>query len=381
MDMINIFQPDIKAESLDLLSAVFESNWLGRGAKAAEFQSLFATFQGLDESSVHTVSCASDAIFSILSVLRHRGIRGKVIVPTISFPAIGSAVIENGFDLVLCDVSSDTAQICLESLAEIVESTDDICAIFLTHYGGSAVSIEEVREILPIDTLILEDSACALGSFYNDGLAVGTKGDFACWSFDAMKILVCGEGAAVYIKDKELMREFKEFTYLGLPVKQKSGIDSSTENARWWEYQMAVPGIRSVFTDVNAAIGIPQFATLSEKLTRREYVALEYSMTLAKLTNISHIVNSNVLSSSNYFFTVACNNRDELAKFLREKQIYSTFRYFPLNKIELFSAFSIQDFAGTETINQTFLNIPIHNSLSNEHVSRIKNAFEEFDDN
>ena len=85
-------------------------------------------------------------------------------------------------------------------------------AVFLTHYGGSAVNISAARQVLPTGTLVLEDSACTFGSFAVDGSAIGNRADFSCWSFDPMKLHVCGEGSAVFINDPHLLNIFKAHT-------------------------------------------------------------------------------------------------------------------------------------------------------------------------
>ena len=40
-----------------------------------------------------------------------------------------------------------------------------------------------------------------------------------------------------------------------LPAKQKSGIDSSTSNTNWWEFEMNRPGRRAIMNNITAAIG------------------------------------------------------------------------------------------------------------------------------
>ena len=50
---------------------------------------------------------------------------------------------------------------------------------------------------------VIEDCAAAVCSSYK-GKAVGTFGDMGMWSFDAMKILVCGDGAALHFREEEL---------------------------------------------------------------------------------------------------------------------------------------------------------------------------------
>ena len=95
------------------------------------------------------MSCASDAIFSILQVLAMRGLSGSIIVPCNSFPAVASAVLSANFRLILCDVEMSTGQLKLSHFQQLLESNPDCKAVFVTHYGNSAVDINALRSISP----------------------------------------------------------------------------------------------------------------------------------------------------------------------------------------------------------------------------------------
>lgn len=377
-NMINIFQPNIDANALSNLKDVFESNWLGRGARVLEFEKNFAEFLGCSTDNLHTVSCATDAIFQILKVLHRKMRTGVVVVPAISFPAVGSAVLEAGFELLICDVDPSDAQLDLAELKKIVASRNDIVAVFSTHYGGGALDTDEVRSIVGDEVYILEDSACALGSVFADGTNVGIKADFSCWSFDAMKLLVCGEGAAVYIKDEELLTLFKEQCYLGLPARQKSGIDQSSDTKRWWEYELNSTGVRSVFTDINAAIGLSQLPMLNHKLARRAEIRNKYCAQIDEIDCLAYLDNTNISRSSNYFYTVISEQRDSLALFLKKNGIYTTFRYYPLSEIKLFRNQLYNECIVAKKMSDTFLNIPIHDALSGSDIQKICDKLKEF---
>ena len=368
--MINIFQPEIPESSLDMLSQVFDSNWLGRGKLVSEFEAQLAGFLTTSRDKMTTMSCCSDAIFGILPVIKKRSHRGKVLVPSISFPAIGSAVIEAGLGLVIIDVDSSTGNVSLDSVREHLD--DDVLAIFITHYGGNPVDVLALREIIGPNVFILEDSACALGSVLENGEAVGTHGDFSCWSFDAMKLLVAGEGGGAWIPSEEIRTEFKESLYLGLPASEKSGLDKADDSSEWWSYQLNSFGRRSVFTDVNAAIALPQFKLLEYKLARRSWIRGQYISSLESNDNVDFVKQSGCKNYSNYFFTLLCDSRNHLAFDLKEKGVYSTFRYYPLHKIDLFVMNSIiGDMRGSESFAERALNIPIHDGLSDTDVAYI----------
>ncbi len=371
--MINLFEPDIGKQSFELLGDIAKSRWLGRGSHVVEFEKLFAAFQKLDPAHVHTISCCSDAIFGVLDIVGVE-VGEEVIVPSISFPAVGSAVVKHGAKLVVVDCIANTGNVDIEAIGNAV--TERTKAVFVTHYGGAPVDIAALRAIVGPEILILEDAACAFGSF-RQGVSIGTEGDFGCWSFDAMKLLTCGEGGAVYFKDRKHVERAKEYFYLGLPAQSKSGIDRQGTDDRWWEYQLTSPGRRSIFTNINAALGIPQYESLLDVLEKRASIRRRYMDSLINVGGIFVEQTDQSVTYSNYFFTVLSSKRDKLASYLKEKGIYSTFRYYPLHLIDIFKPYALQC-KGAFDFSESALNIPIHQNLSDDDVGKICDALTEF---
>lgn len=364
--MINIFEPNVSHKSVELLSDVFESKWLGRGAYVNEFEDSLATSLRTEKINIHTIACCTDAIFGIFNIYDLPP-QSEVLVPSISFPAVGSAILAANLVPKIIDIDISTGNVSFEEVKKHLSQKTS--AIFVTHYGGIPVDIKTLREIVGPGILIFEDAACAFGTF-TDGIACGTEGDFGCWSFDAMKLLTCGEGGAFFIKDPNKMMKAKEYFYLGLPSQTKSGIDRQATDSRWWEYQLNYPGRRSMFTNVNAAIGLPQFKSLEASLLRRQEIRNSYTKTLNDL-NINYLKQENKnVSYSNYFFTIATNSRDELAQYLKSNGVYSTFRYYPLHLIEIFKS-NAEACPSASLFSKTALNLPIHHSMSDEDVSKV----------
>ena len=371
--MINLFEPRVSPASLELLKNVFDSKWLGRGAQVTEFERKLAQLLRTDTTKVHTLSCCSDALFGAFEVL---GIApgGEVIVPSVSFPAVGSAIVAAGMVPRIVDIDLASGNIDLQAVERVL--SPKTAAVFVTHYGGIPVDIQRLRSLVGPRVRIIEDAACALGT-YVDGVACGTEGDLGCWSFDAMKLLTCGEGGGLYVANADEMTHAKEYFYLGLPAQAKSGIDRQATDSRWWEYQLNTPGRRSIFTNINAAIGLPQFDTLADALERREVIRRHYCETLDRVGGGYLGQTDPRVVYSNYFFTVMTPGRDELAAFLKSRQVYSTFRYYPLHLIELFRAHA-QPCPAATAFAETALNIPIHQSLSDADVSQITDALQSF---
>lgn len=371
--MINLFEPNVSEKSVKLLEEVFKSKWLGRGNYVTDFEKKLSVTLRTEKSKIHTLACCTDAIFDVFKIFEIEPNK-EVIIPSISFPAVGSAVIAAGLIPRIVDIDIKSGNIDLNRVTEAL--TEKTAAVFITHYGGIPVNIKALRKIVGPDIFIIEDAACALGT-YTNGIACGTEGDFGCWSFDAMKLLTCGEGGAIYVADPEKMIRAKEYFYLGLPVQAKSGIDRQATDARWWEYQLNTPGRRSIFTNINAAIGLPQFDTLNDSLKRRQYIREEYCKALDDV-GIEYLEQKEInVQYSNYFFTVITNQRDELAAHLKANNIYSTFRYYPLSEIDIFKPYSEKCNSALKFSNMA-LNIPIHQSLTDGNINMITDTMREF---
>ena len=315
--MINIFQPSIPKESLKLLDEVFKSNWLGRGDLVLNFEHKISSFLGIKKENFHTISSCSDAIFAIMQVSDFEK-ESKIIIPSNSFPAVPSGIIEAGYIPIVVDINIKTGNICESALKKAFNLNNNIKGIFITDYGGIPNNLKRIKKIIGNNCKIYLDAAASLGTFIDKNFS-GKDADFACWSFDAMKLLVCGEGGGVYIKDKNLMNKFKSYTYLGLSPSEKSGIDKAKENANWWEYELSVPGRRSIFTNINAAIGFPQIEMLDKKIEKRNKIRSMYNKSFINYEQIKFIEPDIECSKfSNYFYTILVPNRDNFARFLKE---------------------------------------------------------------
>lgn len=375
--MINLFQPQLGREELDEIAKVFSSNWVGKGTYVKNFETGFAkNLKSKSEHFLSTTSC-TEAIFLASDIFKFSSC-DEVIVPSISFPSVGSCILSKGAKIVFCDVDRHS----LNVRAQDIESkiTPDTKAVFLTHYGGVSCDMSPIVELCKREgIIIIEDSACAVRSFYK-GKACGTMGDMGMWSFDAMKTLSTGDGGMMYLKDLNLRIEAEEKLYLGLPQKQKSGIDSSNEDSdSWWEFELNYPGRRAIMNNVAAAIGCVQLRKLDGFILRRKEIYDIYHSELSKLDWLKvPPVESFENISSYYFFWIQTEKRNELAKYLLNNDIYTTFRYWPLHKIELFKDYAEGNYPNSDYVSEVTLNLPLHQNLSNKEVDKIITLIKDF---
>lgn len=371
--MINVMQPSLGAEELDAVKRVFDSNWIGKGRLVSEFEAMYAEHLKTTADHVLSTNCCSEGLFSSMHLFDiHDG--DEVIVPTVSFVGAGNAVRSCGADMVLCDVNPRTLNATADYIERVI--TPKTKAILLLHFGGVPCDMDPIIMLAKERRLIvIEDCAAGVCSKYK-GRPLGTDGDMAMWSFDAMKILVCGDGAMLYFKDSAVREKADKWLYFGL--ESKSGYQNKVDN-KWWEFDISSFGHRAIMNDLNAAIAIEQFKKLSEFMNRREKIHHLYDEGLKNIPWIELPQPLDGDSRSSYYFyhiQLTNNKRDELAGFLREKDIYTTYRYYPLHRVRgygLDGSFPGADYAADNT-----LCLPIHQSLSEDEVQLIISSIKKF---
>jgi len=364
--MINVFEPALRAEELEAVKKVFESNWVGKGRLTDQFESEFAGYLGVERNLIRSVSCCTEGLFQAIAMLG-TGTGDEVILPTISFVGAANAIAAHGARPVFCDVDGRT----LNPTAELIERkiTPKTKAVMILHYGGVPCEMDAIGDLVrERDLSLIEDNACSVASRYR-GKACGTFGDFGSWSFDAMKILVTGDGGMIYCKNPEQAQQAEELVYLGLLT--KSGFSTSNEG-RWWEFEIGSFGRRAIMNDIASAIGLEQLKKLAGFIARRREIHEAYDRLLFGLDWLQIPPEIPSFSESSYYFywlQMAPATRDRLAKHLRENDIYTTFRYYPLHWVKGYG--SAEVLPSAEKIAHETLCIPMHQSLTDEQVEKI----------
>lgn len=371
--MINVMQPSLGQEELNAIKKVFESNWIGKGKIVAEFEDIYAKHLGTTRDHVLSTNCCSEGLFSSMYLCDIRP-GDEVIVPTISFIGAGNAVCSNGSKLVLCDVDRRTLNVRAEDIEKVI--TKKTKAILLLHFGGIPCDMDPIMSLARANGLkVIEDCAAGVCSEYK-GHALGTDGDMAMWSFDAMKILVCGDGGMLHFKNPELRAKAEKYLYFGMEV--KSGYENSVAQ-KWWEFDVSCYGHRAIMNNVTACMAIEQYKKLPTFMKKREEIHNAYNKELAELNWMDlPLALAEGNKSSYYFYHIQIKNgkRDELARFLREHDVYTTYRYYPLHRVPHYridKAFPDADYAADNT-----LCLPIHQGLTMKELDMIIDLIKQF---
>lgn len=366
-EWIQVFQPQFDDEEVQAISGVFARKWPGRGIEVDGLEVDFANYLGVPRENLISTNSCTEAIFQILELLDLKGF--DVVLPTNSFIGVGNAVMKSGMNIIFCDVNSETGNPTLENIVSVLTPMTRILVV--QHFGGYPANIQEIVSwAKDNNVIVIEDAAGAMGSQFQ-GKHCGIFGDFGVWSLDAMKMVVAGDGGLIYCRDPLIASQLKQRMYLGLV--QSTGANGAQVKDRWWEFEVTYPGRRSVMNDISASIARVQLKKLPQNIAMRRINANFYRERLASLEGLTMPTKQLVETSNNYFFPLQFKfgSRDFIANHLYSKQIYTTFRYYPLNKLSLFntsSAFPNSDRFANET-----LLIPQHPGLRKVDLERICN--------
>ncbi|OGW79821.1 MAG: hypothetical protein A3G33_02930 [Omnitrophica bacterium RIFCSPLOWO2_12_FULL_44_17] len=371
--MIQVFSNTLGEEEIQAARNVINSRWLGMGQECKAFEKELGNYFGTER--VLLTNCCTSAIFIAIRALGI-GKGDEVIVTTCNFNAIPSAILSVGAKPVFADVDPKTCNILPSEIDRL--KTRKTKAVFILHYGGHPAPFDEIKVACGKKIKIIEDSANSVSSKYK-GTHCGNLGAAGVFSFDAMKILVMGDGGALIINDEAAFNLAKSLRYLGFPSTTTSGTDSLKQgNLRWWEFELSNVSGRFISNDILASMGRVQLRKLPQFIERRKQVWDYYQKNLSNIPGAITPPEPLPGCTSTYYlyWLKVPKKRDQLANYLKDKGIYTTFRYYPLHLVKYLK--SKAHLKNAEEINETMLNIPLHQNLSDADAEKTVSEIRQF---
>jgi 8-amino-3,8-dideoxy-alpha-D-manno-octulosonate transaminase len=173
-----------------------------------------------------------------------------VIIPAFTFVATAEAVIQTGASLVVVDVDESLN---IDPNAIEAAITSATRAIIAVHMLGAPADMEAIGRIARRHGLkVIEDAAQAVGASYG-GRYLGTIGDAGCFSFDAGKVMITGEGGMVVTHDYGTFEKARAYHDHGHEYSTTVGRGEEGAIGEGFNYRM---------TELQGAIGIVQLGKL-----------------------------------------------------------------------------------------------------------------------
>ena len=135
------------------------------------------------EKALLTTSCSTALVMAALLIDIEPG--DEVIMPSYTFVSTANAFVMRGAEIVFVDIRPDTQNIDEKLIEDAI--TDKTKAIVPVHYAGVGCEMDEILRIAHTHNLrVVEDAAQGVMASYK-GRALGSIGDFGCFSFHETK--------------------------------------------------------------------------------------------------------------------------------------------------------------------------------------------------
>lgn len=301
----------------------------------------------------------------------------EVIAPSFTFVSSVNPFVLRGAKIVFVDINPKTMNID-ENLIEaaITEKTKVIVPV---HYAGVACEMDKIMEIAKrYNLIVVEDAAQGVMAEYK-GKALGTIGEYGCFSFHETKNYSMGEGGALLIRDKENIEKAEI-------IREKGTNRSRFFRGQVDKYTWVDMGSSYLPSELNAAYLYAQLENAQLIYDNRMNSWNRYREGLQELEKKGLIelpyIPENCKHNAHMFY-VKCKDLEERTKlidYLKQNGIYAVFHYIPLHSAEAglkYGRFHGEDKYTTKE-SERLVRLPLYYGLKEEEVKLVIDKVKEF---
>lgn len=301
----------------------------------------------------------------------------EVILPSYTFVSTANAFVLRGAKLVFVDIRPDTMNIDEKLIEDAI--TDKTRAIVPVHYAGVGCEMDTIMDIAKRHNLVVvEDAAQGVNAFYK-GRALGSIGDYGCFSFHETKNYSMGEGGAILINRPEQIEEAEI-------IREKGTDRSRFFRGQVDKYTWVNIGSSFLPSDINAAYLMAQLEMADEINENRLQSWARYNEGLQDLAREGVIelpyIPEECAHNAHMFYikTKDMEERKALISYLKERNIAAVFHYVPLHSAPAglrFGRFHGEDRYTTKE-SERLLRLPMYYNLSESDQQKVIDAVHGF---
>jgi dTDP-4-amino-4,6-dideoxygalactose transaminase len=366
--MIRLSKSTIGEAEKKAVLEILDREYLGMGNEVKEFENMLTGFFDRPVACVNSGTAALHLALQAIGL----GPGDEVLVQSLTFIATFQSISATGATPVSCEVDPATITIDLKDAEK--KLTDKTRGIMPVHYASGMGPLNDIYAFAKVNGLrVVEDAAHAFGSLYN-GKKVGSFGDIACFSFDGIKNITCGEGGAVVTDDGTVLEKVRDARMLAV----EKDTEKRFAGQRSWEFDVKDQGWRYHMSNIMAAIGSEQFKRLPHITETRRALALRYVKRLNGIDCIEPI-RLDYHNIVPHIFVVKVKNgkRDALRSFLIENNIECGVHYYPNHMLTKYK--TPYSLPATEQAYREIFSLPCHLGLTYKDqdyvISKIKEFF------
>lgn len=294
----------------------------------------------------------------------------EVILPSYTFSSTATAAVLAGAKLVFVDVRPDTMNIDETKIeAAITERTK---VIMVMHYAGVACEMDTIMDLARRHGLmVVEDAAQGVMSTYK-GRALGTIGDFGCYSFHETKNYSMGEGGALIINN-EAYNERAEI------LREKGTNRSKFFRGQVDKYTWVDFGDSYLPSELNAAYLWAQLEQADAINENRLATWNAYDEAFAPLKAQGKlelpVIPEDCVHNAHMYYLKLKNLQERTAfiNYMKENDVHTVFHYVPLHSAPAglkFGRFAGEDVYTTKE-SERLVRLPLYYGLAQEDLEKV----------
>ena len=301
----------------------------------------------------------------------------EIIMPSYTFVSTADAFVLRGAKVGFVDIRPDTMNIDEKKIeAAITKKTK---AIVPVHYAGVSCEMDTIMDIARRHNLcVIEDAAQGVMSRYK-GKALGTIGDFGCYSFHETKNYSMGEGGALLIKNADMIESAEILREKG--TNRSKFFRGQIDKYTWVNY-----GSSYLPSELNAAY---LWAELEEADKVNENRLASWNHYYEGLSELSEqgkidlpVVPEGCEHNAHMFYIKAkdLEERTRLISFMKEQGVGCVFHYIPLHSAPAgrkFGRFYGEDVYTTRE-SERLMRLPMYYGLEAEQIDYVIEKIKEF---
>ena len=301
----------------------------------------------------------------------------EVILPSYTFVSTANAFALRGAQLVFVDIRPDTNNIDEKLIEDAI--TEKTKVIVPVHYAGVGCEMDTIMQIAQRHgLLVVEDAAQGVCATYK-GRALGSIGDYGCYSFHETKNYSMGEGGAILIRDPGRTDEAEI-------IREKGTDRSRFLRGQVDKYSWVSLGSSYLPSDINAAYLWPQLedADIINQARLGSWAAYyEQLQPLQEAGDLQlPVIPPECEHNAHMFYvkTADLQERTKLIAYLKEKGIGAVFHYVPLHSATAgknYGRFHGEDRYTTRE-SERLLRLPMYYGLTDDDVSYVTEQIRAF---
>lgn len=374
---------NITEEDIQSVERVLRSDYLTQGPEILKFQTAFSEYVNSKFSIAVANGTAALHLCTLALGLKPNQ---KVITTPITFVASANCIRYCGGEVIFADIVPDTYLLDINSVRRLLESSPigSYAGIIAVDFAGRAVNLEEFRVLADEFNLwIIEDACHAPGGYFvnSDNKIVkcgsGKYADLSIFSFHPVKHITCGEGGMITTNNEKLKKKIEILRTHGITkdskkfTNPKSLVQAQGEQNFYpqWYMEMQDLGFNYRLSEIQSVLGLSQLNRAREGVERRKKIAKKY---FKAFNNKKFIINqSGIIKGHAYhLYVIEIEERLELYKFLRERNIFCQIHYFPTHLMPYYQEFGwkIGDFPNSENFYNKCLSLPMYPTLEDKDL-------------